>query len=340
MLISMRCLSSIHSAVLQTTGVTQMRSLCVCLALMTSQSCLAQEPTPTKQLSSRALANEFDQVWQRFVTAFRAEHVTDQRLKIIRDYSQEANQLLAPYLGKETIRRVLPIMASAKVIDLKPSFLGAVREQSEPRFKATALLHFVEYLGNNRRTEECLVTLNHLKKNYGKLKYKQTTFAAAADEASYYFRNLAVGCEAPSTTGQDSDGRIFSLSDYEGKVVMLRFWGDWCPACRAMYPYERELTQRYRNRKFALIGVNSDPRKRCRSAQEKSKLTWRSFWDGGSVGGPIAQLYQVEDWPRIIIIDSNGVIRMNARGVDEDYVSNLLDRLIQEAEQLEVSDDA
>ena len=190
-----------------------MRSLCVCLALMTSASCPAQEPTPDKQLSSRALANEFDQVWQRFVKAFQGERETEQRLKIIKDYSQEANQLLAPYLGKETIRRVLPVMASAKIIDLEPSFLGAVREQSEPRVKATALLHFVEYLGNNRRTEECLVTLDHLKKNYGKLKYKRTTFAAAADEASYYFKNLAVGCEAPSTTGQDADGQIFSLSD-------------------------------------------------------------------------------------------------------------------------------
>lgn len=317
-----------------------MRSLCVCLTLMTSASCLAQEPTPARQLSSRVLANEFEQVWQRFVKAFRGESETDQRLQIIKDYSQEANQLLAPYLGKEAIRRVLPVMSGAKLIDLEPSFLGAVREQAEPRVKATVLLHFVEYLGNNRRTEECLVTLDHLKKKYGKLKYKGTTFAAAADEAGYYFKNLAVGCEAPATTGQDSDGQIFSLSDYEGKVVMLRFWGDWCPACRAMYPYERELTQRYRNRKFALIGVNSDPQNRCRAAQEKSSLTWRSFWDGGAVGGPIAQLYQVEDWPRIIIIDSNGVIRMNAKGVDEDYVSNLLDRLIQAAEQPEVSDDA
>lgn len=285
------------------------------------------------KLSSRELAQAFDRNWQAFVKDFRSESAPKQRLAHIKSYSDKANQLLQPYLAEDAIRRVLPVMAAAKLIDLDASFLGVAREHKDERVKATALLHFAEYLGNNRRDEEREVTLTHLKQKYGKLKFKRTTFGAAADEANYFFTNLAVGCEAPPTSGQDADGRLFSLNDYEGKVVMLRFWGDWCPACRAMYPYEREITHKYRNRKFALIGVNSDPKRRCKKAQADSKLTWRSFWDGGDTGGPVAQLYQVEDWPRIIIIDSAGRIRMNAKGLDKNYVSALLDRLIEEAEQ-------
>ena len=41
-------------------------------------------------------------------------------------------------------------------------------------------------------------------------------------------------------------------------VVLLAFWGNWCPDCRAMFPYERSLVKRMENRPFALIGVNSD----------------------------------------------------------------------------------
>lgn len=322
-----------------------MRMLCLSLTLVAAITVCGQDTSAPQglsakpQLSSRELAREFDKVWQRFVTEFRSERDTQARLQLIRTHSAWANALLQPYLGEEAIRRVLPAMAGAKIIDLEASFLGAARAQSEPRMKATVLLHFSEYLGHNRRLEECSVTLNHLKAKYGNLKYKQATFGAAADEASYFFKNLAVGCRAPSTSGQDADGQLFSLSDYEGKVVMLRFWGDWCPACRAMYPYEREITRRYRNRKFALIGVNSDPKSRCRKAQSDSQLTWRSFWDGGDVKGPIAHLYQVEDWPRILIIDSKGIIRMNARGLDEAYVTSLLDRLINDAER-EANDDA
>jgi glutathione peroxidase-family protein len=28
-------------------------------------------------------------------------------------------------------------------------------------------------------------------------------------------------------TGEDIDGEEFALSDYEGKVIMLDFWGHW-----------------------------------------------------------------------------------------------------------------
>ena len=31
----------------------------------------------------------------------------------------------------------------------------------------------------------------------------------------------------PEITGPDTDGEVFSLSDYRGKVVMIDFWGNW-----------------------------------------------------------------------------------------------------------------
>ena len=35
------------------------------------------------------------------------------------------------------------------------------------------------------------------------------------------------GDTIPSIEGKDVDGESFELADYEGKVVMLDFWGDW-----------------------------------------------------------------------------------------------------------------
>ncbi len=337
--------------------IMMLRPLVLCCVVLTASRAIAETPArpsttvtprvrqdasgnerPQEKLSSRALTREFEKVWQSFVEKFRSESDTKARLKLMQSYSERAEKLLEPYVGEDAIRRVMPVMATTKLLDLDSTFLAIAAKHPNDSVKATALLHFAEYLGNNRRSEELEVTLRHLRKKYGKLRFRRGTFATAADEAGHFFKHLAVGCEAPATSGQDVDGTLFSLSDYQGKVVMLRFWGDWCPACRAMYPYERNITHKYRNRPFALIGVNSDPEKRCRKAQVQSDLTWRSFWDGGNTGGPIATLYQVEDWPRIIIIDAQGTIRMNARGLDEDYVSKLLDRLIHEAEQNEIAE--
>ena len=38
---------------------------------------------------------------------------------------------------------------------------------------------------------------------------------------------LEPGDTVPEITGKDLDNIKFNLSDYEGKVIMLDFWGDW-----------------------------------------------------------------------------------------------------------------
>jgi hypothetical protein len=39
--------------------------------------------------------------------------------------------------------------------------------------------------------------------------------------------SLRVGKEAPEITGPDLDEKVFKLTDYRGKVVLLDFWGNW-----------------------------------------------------------------------------------------------------------------
>jgi hypothetical protein len=84
-----------------------------------------------------------------------------------------------------------------------------------------------------------------------------------------------------------------------------------------MYPHERSLVEAMNGRPFALVGVNSDEKKAVREAIEREKITWRTWWDGGSTGGPIASYYSVHAWPTIYVIDHQGIIRYkNVRGDD------------------------
>ncbi len=39
--------------------------------------------------------------------------------------------------------------------------------------------------------------------------------------------SIRVGAPAPPTRGTDADGVAFQLRDYQGKVVMLDFFGNW-----------------------------------------------------------------------------------------------------------------
>jgi hypothetical protein len=67
---------------------------------------------------------------------------------------------------------------------------------------------------------------------------------------------------------------------------------------------------------FALIGVNSDKdREALKQTMLDEKITWRSFWNGGSTSGPISTRWNVSGWPTIYVIDAEGRIRFkNVRG--------------------------
>jgi len=159
--------------------------------------------------------------------------------------------------------------------------------------------------------------LARLQSEYGDLDFtgsglgSSDTFGEVAKYELFELENLNVGDVAPDIVGQDLDGSDFKLSDYRGKVVMLDFWGQWCPPCRRMYPYERELVRRMSGLPFALLGVNSDRDLEVAKASVRDeKLPWRNFWNGPEgTAGPIAKLYNVSEWPTVYLIDADGVIR-------------------------------
>ena len=97
-----------------------------------------------------------------------------------------------------------------------------------------------------------------------------------------------------------------------------------------MYPHERSLVKRLEGKPFALLGVNSDrDREQLKETLAEEKITWRSWWDQGSVTGPIQTKWQVTLRPTIYVLDAKGVIRfkdVNDKALDE-AVDGLLTEL-------------
>jgi hypothetical protein len=102
-----------------------------------------------------------------------------------------------------------------------------------------------------------------------------------------------------------------------------------------MYPHERSLVQKMESKPFTLIGINSDPSKdELKKVIEKEKMTWRSFWDGGSTSGPIATKWNVQGWPTLYVVDHKGIIRHKWLGSPGDKVlDDSIEKLVKEAEE-------
>ncbi len=96
-----------------------------------------------------------------------------------------------------------------------------------------------------------------------------------------------------------------------------------------MYQHERSLVKRLANRPFALVGINSDKDKeKLKERMAEEEITWRSFWDGGSTGGPIATTWNVTGWPTLYILDAEGVIRF--KGLRGEAMDKAVDELLNE----------
>jgi hypothetical protein len=97
-----------------------------------------------------------------------------------------------------------------------------------------------------------------------------------------------------------------------------------------MYPYERSLAEKYKNRPFVILGVNSDTdREHIRQASAREGITWRSWWAGG-IEGAIPQLYQVQRWPTLYLLDARGIIRFSP--APGQTLDDAIELLVREAE--------
>jgi RNA polymerase sigma factor (sigma-70 family) len=138
-------------------------------------------------------------------------------------------------------------------------------------------------------------------------------------------RNVIPGKPAPEIDGVDLDGKPLKLSGYRGKVVVLVFWGSWCGPCMREVPHERELAERYKDKPFAVLGVNCGEEKAAAVAAVKSAgITWPNWNDGGPAEGAIAKRYHISGYPTVFVIDAQGIIRQKK------VLGRSLDRAVEE----------
>jgi len=88
----------------------------------------------------------------------------------------------------------------------------------------------------------------------------------------------------------------------------------------AMVPHEREIYERYRNKPFALLGVNcGDTLETANATVKEMEMAWPSWWDGEQIRGPIETEYNVPHWPSVYVIDAEGTfVAIDVRGEDLD----------------------
>lgn len=82
--------------------------------------------------------------------------------------------------------------------------------------------------------------------------------ACDSDERGNTSAGLPTGSPSPQLALFDLNGKRRTLTEWQGKVLLVNFWATWCAPCRAEIPSFIEVRARNRDRPFEVIGIAVD----------------------------------------------------------------------------------
>ena len=162
----------------------------------------------------------------------------------------------------------------------------------------------------------------------GFISYHSDLKTQALDDLKAKIQSELVTQIAPSFTLLDTDGKEVSLSDYQGKIVILDFWATWCGPCKASFPAMKKALNKYeKGNEVKILFVNSketaeDKLQAVKDLMEKNNYPFHVLMDNKN---EVFESYGVTLLPTKLIIDKAGNIRHRSFGFRGE--TELLDEL-------------
>ena len=154
----------------------------------------------------------------------------------------------------------------------------------------------------------------------------------SASEASV---GTGIGERFPNLAFRTRDGGQTSLSRFAGKVVVIHFWGSWCPTCCREVPDLQQLSAALKgNRDIVLVMLQvREPIQRTRAWIDRMGLQV-PLYDSGVSGEDDARLAlagggSIEDrevaklFPTTYVLDGNGVVVYSRLGAAQGWLEYL-----------------
>jgi thiol-disulfide isomerase/thioredoxin len=123
------------------------------------------------------------------------------------------------------------------------------------------------------------------------------------------------------------DGAAYPVSAQRGKVLVINFWATWCGPCHALEPIYEKLAARYSgNAEVVFLSANCDDDESLVGPYlaERKPRSSEVFADG------LAELFGVDSFPTVLVLDHAGKVVFRANGFDPDTIEGELREAIQQ----------
>jgi peroxiredoxin len=136
--------------------------------------------------------------------------------------------------------------------------------------------------------------------------------------------------EAKSFILYDTDSVSYSLKNYNGKLVLIHFWADWCSHCRQEFPKIQEAYEKLKPQGFEILAANAgQSREHVLEIKISFNLTFPLLVDEEA---KIAEIYGVTGLPTSFFVDGKGKIREKYTGwLEEEQILEIFMKLQEES---------
>ena len=103
----------------------------------------------------------------------------------------------------------------------------------------------------------------------------------------------------------DLNGKLWTLKDLKGKVVVVNIWATWCPPCRKEMPDLEALYEQFASQGFVILGISDDDPAKVREFIQKQGTTYPILLDPES---KVNKALHVNGIPKTFVYDREGKI--------------------------------
>lgn len=139
--------------------------------------------------------------------------------------------------------------------------------------------------------------------------------------AAFAQQNLQVGQPAPDFQAQALDGKVYSLSELQGKVVVLTFWSTKCEICHSEIPKLNRVVDKYRGKDVVFLALTMESEARVEPYLKKNPFYYTILPNGFGVILKYANMSKDGTinmgFPAYFLINKRGAIELRAEGWDK-----------------------
>lgn len=123
--------------------------------------------------------------------------------------------------------------------------------------------------------------------------------------------NSTDNSKAPDFTAELTDGSSFTLSEQEGKVVLLNFWATWCSPCVEEMPALEKIHKEYEDQVKVIAVDCGEDKEVVDSFMQENGYTFSVGYDEKN---EISRKYPVTGIPYTLIIGTDGIVTKTFTG--------------------------